>query len=101
MVTSDDGYRPFQQFLEFIPSSYRANGKVLISTAAGATLYEDMNGKMVEVPSYWEEVQGETQILPIRIRVRVRARVRVGKKDGGRREGRSSSIALLHHMITS
>ena len=57
VVTSDDGYRPFNHLWGQIPAGLRANGRVLLSTGGGATIFSgDADGEVVEVREFWDEV---------------------------------------------
>ena len=55
VVTSDDGYRPFKHLWGQIPADLRANGRVLLSTGGGATIFSgDADGEVVEVREFWD-----------------------------------------------
>ena len=65
-VTSDDGYRPFHQFWDNIPTCHKKNGQVLLSTAGGATLYKGNDcGEAVKVDSFFTEVSGGIPISQV------------------------------------
>merc|ERR1711871_263154 len=53
VVTSDDGYRPFKQFLAQVPQNLRTS--VLLSCSDGASLFSvDERGEPLEHLDYWE-----------------------------------------------
>ena len=58
IVTSDDGRRPFHSMWSQIPPELRANGRVLLSTGGGATIFRgDASGDVVEVREFWDEAR--------------------------------------------
>lgn len=58
VVTSDDGYRPFESLWRQIPAELRANGRLVLSTSNGAALfYGDQDGELLEDEVYWHSLK--------------------------------------------
>ena len=66
VVTTDDGYRPYNALWDQIPKRYRCEGRVLLSTSDGAALYvgDPSSGAVVEVDGYSDAVGGDNMCLP-------------------------------------
>lgn len=53
MVTTDDGFRPFQHLWQEIPAELRSERRVVMATSDGAAMfYGDENGELVEDAAY-------------------------------------------------
>lgn len=53
MVTTDDGFRPFQHIWQEIPAELRSERRVVIATSDGAAVfYGDKDGQLVEDAAY-------------------------------------------------
>jgi len=65
VVTSDDGFRPFNNLWDAIPQRFRAEGRVLLSTSDGATLFTgDEQGNLAPVTGYTETAAARSTYLP-------------------------------------
>lgn len=63
MVTTDDGFRPFQHLWQEIPAELRSERRVVIATSDGAAMfYGDKDGQLVEDAAYAAQAEANCSL---------------------------------------